>query len=170
MFLYKIFYAFSGRGKLLVLFQQALIGILSAGQKSRGFFLEFFGFQIAGKVFLFPLVVPIDAVNLFAYRYSLSIYVKIIIRPFFLIFAHSRYLQEFEKWIVSKLLEGGERQRGNISKTKRTQARESPMSVSVLYCRFFTTTDSSHAGHKKPTGKKPDFSDSGAVSRPDFSR
>ena len=44
------------------------------------------------------------------YRHSLSIYVKIIIRPFFLIFAHIRYLQEFEKWVVFKLSKGGERQ------------------------------------------------------------
>ena len=32
-----------------------------------------------------------------------SIYVKIIIRPFFLFFAHSRYLQEFEKYVLFKL-------------------------------------------------------------------
>lgn len=103
MFQCKLFYAFSGCGKLPVLFQQALIGILSTGQESRCVFLELLRFQIVGKVFFFSLVVLILAVNLFAYRYSLSIYVKIIIRPFFLFFAHSRYLQEFEKYVVFKL-------------------------------------------------------------------
>ena len=49
MFRCKLFYAFSGRSKLLVLFQQTLIGILSAGQESRGFFLELLRFQIVGK-------------------------------------------------------------------------------------------------------------------------
>ena len=83
----------TGSGKLLVLFQQALKGILSAGQESCGFFLELFRFQIVGKVFFFPLVVLIHMVNLFAYQHSLSIYVKIIICPFFTIFTHSRYLQ-----------------------------------------------------------------------------
>ena len=80
------------------------------------------------------------------------------------------YLQEFEKWVVFKLSEGGERHRGNTRKTKRTQAREYPMSVSVLSCCSFSATDSSCTGHKKPTGKKLFFSDSGAISRPDFFR
>mgnify|MGYP007107199261 CR=1 FL=1 len=58
----------------------------------------------------------------------------------------------------------------NTRKTKRTQAWEYPMSVSVLSCCSFSATDSSCAGHKKPAGKKLFFSDSGAISRPDFFR
>ena len=170
MFQCKLFYVFSGRSKLPVLFQQTLIGILSAGQERCSVFLELFRFQIVGKVFFFSLVVLIHAVNLFAYRYSLSIYIKIIIRSFFTIFAHSRYLQEFEKWIVFELSEGGERQRGNKGKIIRTQAQEYPMSVSVLFCRFLIATNSSHKGHKRLAGKKREFWGSGVVLQPGFLR
>ena len=42
----------------------------------------------------FPVKLLHIQIDLFAYRHSLAIYVKIIIRPFFTIFTHSRYLRK----------------------------------------------------------------------------
>ena len=55
-----------------------------------------------------------------------------------------------------------------MCKIKRTQTREYPISVSALFCCFFTTTDSSHKGNEIPVGNKLVFEDLGVVSQPDF--
>ena len=103
----------TGRSKLVVCRQQALIGILPTGSE-RGClcFLVIgkpLGFQIVGEVFLFPGIV-VGPVNLFADRHSLSIYVESL---FFLSFVHG-VTSESLKYQVPELSKGGPRQRGHF--------------------------------------------------------
>ena len=71
--------------------------------------MELFHFQIVGKVFFFPFVVLIHAVDLFAYRYSLSVYVKI---PLFSFTAHGVPPFRFVGWFADESKRGGDRHPG----------------------------------------------------------